>query len=447
MKSTSYIFGTRYLTQHFLMTGAVFSEQIPAGIQTETPAPMPEKLTELPGKVLYGNAFVETVVKDLKTVSRFGAMAVRIDVDGAIAAASNDIMEKRIRYLVRILQKVSRYWGVTGDRIFTCVFPDMDKRACQKMAHKIQATAAKNSGGTVSIGVSLYPTINFDHRSVLSNALKALDHAAFFGHGSLTFFDSVSLNISGDKLYQKHDIPGAIEEFKTALLLDPKNVNVINSLGVCYGVSGRYDLALEEFELAMEIHPHEVMAIYNAGLIHLYMDHQQLALDYFHRAMKISDDFYEIPFHAGTVYMKMGDREGALKFLKKARKLNPKSAAVNRQLGEYYADGKKYDKARKAYEEAVRLNPNDAESLSALSGIYDKCGESIDIAVVFAEHSVAIAPENGQFRIRLGKLLMKQGRLKSALEQFNQASEFGQDASHYINDVLDLLKTDQQISN
>ena len=104
---------------------------------------------------------------------------------------------------------------------------------------------------------------------IINNARKAFDHATFFGANSLVAFDDVSLNISGDKFYEKGDIPAAINEFKLALALDPGNVNVHNSLGVCYGLQSDYDSAIAAFQKAMALDPGEYMALYNLGLVHL----------------------------------------------------------------------------------------------------------------------------------------------------------------------------------
>jgi lipoprotein NlpI len=53
---------------------------------------------------------------------------------------------------------------------------------------------------------------------------------------------------------------------KKGLLLDPADVNLHNSLGVCHGVLKDYDNALSAFENAIWLAPEEMMAIYNKGL-------------------------------------------------------------------------------------------------------------------------------------------------------------------------------------
>ena len=91
-------------------------------------------------------------------------------------------------------------------------------------------------------------------------------------------FDGVSLNISGDKLYENGDLQGAIDEFKRALELDPSNVNVHNSLGVCYGLQSEYESAIEEFKKVASIDPGEYMAMFNLGLVHTLQGQPEEAL-------------------------------------------------------------------------------------------------------------------------------------------------------------------------
>ncbi len=66
-------------------------------------------------------------------------------------------------------------------------------------------------------------------------ALKALDHAAFFGPGHAVEFDGLTLNICGDRLFQLKNIDAAITEYEKGLSIAPADMNLLNSLGVASG--------------------------------------------------------------------------------------------------------------------------------------------------------------------------------------------------------------------
>jgi tetratricopeptide (TPR) repeat protein len=278
---------------------------------------------------------------------------------------------------------------------------------------------------TVSIGLAVYPFWPFEKGSILDNARKAVDHAAFFGPDTITPFDAVSLNISADKLYQYGDIDGAVEEFKKALAVDPKNVNVHNSLGVCYGVKGDFDGAIDAFETAIRLNPEDVMATFNLGLAHLKKGDKQRALDLFLGAHQLDGDNSEIACQIGLCYQDLGQIDAALEYLQKATARPRGRAHAFRALGDCYLGKKMLREAAKAYEKAIRGNPRDAKSLSALGDVYGMLGENLEIAVVLGRESTAIDPNNGLYRFRLGQLYRQTGNDEKAAEQFKMAEQLG----------------------
>jgi tetratricopeptide (TPR) repeat protein len=274
---------------------------------------------------------------------------------------------------------------------------------------------------------------------ILENAFKALDHAAFFGPSSIVCFDAVSLNISGDRLYEEGDIHGAISEFTHALMIDPGDVNIHNSLGVCYGMAGQTDKAIECFDHAKWLDPENAMAYYNKGLIHLIRGDAESALDEFLEAEKIDVNVFETMLQIGKLYLDRTELENARSYLEKAQKLNEDSAIIYRLLGDCYMDMNLADQAVEAYTAAIKKNPNDAHSLSVLGCLYIEEGRNEEIATVFCRQSVDISPDSGLFRYRLGKVYMKQDKIKEALEAFKQAAELGQDAQREISQAESLL--------
>jgi len=251
----------------------------------------------------------------------------------------------------------------------------------------------------------------------------------------------VSLNISGDNLYQGGDIDGAINEFKTAIILDPSNVNIHNSLGVCYGVLGDYGKALKEFKAALQIDSDEVMAMYNIGLVKMLTGKNSEALKYFLDAdKKKEEDIYEIAFQTGRIYLNIGKPEMAKTFIENAVKLNPESGPALRLLGECCAALNMTDEAISAYKKVIRKNPNDAESLSALGYLFDLLGENPEITTIFCQQSVDIEPDNGLYRYRLGSLYLKRNQLEDALLQFQEAHDLGHDSKKLIKKINKLIR-------
>jgi tetratricopeptide (TPR) repeat protein len=275
---------------------------------------------------------------------------------------------------------------------------------------------------------------------MIDNALKALDHALLLGPDGLARFDAVTLNISGDNLYQKGDMDGAVEEFEKALLIDPENVNVINSLGVCHGVKGEHGKAIEAFAKAMSLDAGDVMAPYNLGLSYVMTGDRDKALEFLLKAFALDENQFEVALQLGRLYLDKEKPETALEYLEKAVKMDKESAPAHRFLGECHNELKKAPEAIRSYSEAVKLNGNDAYSLSALGVLYAEEGKNLDIALVFCEQSVELAPETALFHHRLAQVYLKLERFQDALEAFERAEQLGHDCESQIRMTRERLR-------
>jgi tetratricopeptide (TPR) repeat protein len=332
------------------------------------------------------------------------------------------------------------FWGQLDRFEFGCYFPDKDSEGCLEIAVKIKVDLEKKGKETVTTGVAAYPAFSYKKNEIIENARKALEHADFFGPGSIVAFDAVSLNISGDKLYQNGDINGAIKEFKTALLFDPTDVNVHNSLGVCYAVLGDFSKAIKEFKEAIRLSPEEIMPMYNAGLSYQLMGKKTKALQHFIKSGSLGENLFEIDFQTGKLLLELEKPEEGRIYIEKALKLKPESSIALFYLGEIFTATGMLDEAEAAYNKAIKINPNDAASLSSLGLLYQDNGRNRDIAMTFCRQSVEIVPDNGLYRQRLGKIYLKQGLLSDARNEFEKAEELGCESGQYIDEVRAEIK-------
>jgi tetratricopeptide (TPR) repeat protein len=434
----SELYHTRKSTRHFLFSKAEAEDlekkriYTSAGIQKSIQSLYPDLLTD--------HSFLDHAVQQLSSVKIFACTVFQIDDDTGSdperkksdPVAAHKAAAKRIDDLCR---QHKGSWGLVNSGFFGAFFEGKNASQCHKLIQKFQKTLKKQADITISAGIAEYPMLNYKPAEMLSSALKALDHASFFGPGSTAIFDAVSLNISGDKLFDKGDIDGSIDEFKRALKLDPSNINVHNSLGVCYGLSGDYEEAKSEFNTALTLNSNEVMPWYNLGFTHMLAGNRNQALDLFLKANTINQDVFEVVFQTGRLLMEMEQPGSGRKYLEHATRLDPGSGAAFRYLGECYTSIGNVDAAIVAYKTAIKHNPSDAASLSAMGCLFDEQGENLEISVMFCRESVQLSPENGLFRYRLGQLYFKQNRLDDALKEFKKADFLGQDVSEYITKI------------
>ena len=301
-----------------------------------------------------------------------------------------------------LLNKNRGIWEALDHRTFALVYWDFKQK---KKALRVLDTIIENiSSGLkadVLCGLSWFPHREDADLDCLSNALKALDHAAFFGKDHRQEFDAVSLNISGDRRYQSGDCRTAVAEYKAGLALEPKNVNLLNSLGVCHGVMGDVELAAGYFEKALALNPNEIMVIYNMALIHQINELEDKAVLFLRKAHGIDPEVFEVELLLGHLMHKAGKTDQALPHLDRAIELNTQSGAALTVKGDILLEQEKPAEAGKLFGEAVKRNPGNARAISgyAISMALQK--KNLSIALSFARESVTLDPGSPLFQERL----------------------------------------------
>ncbi len=299
-------------------------------------------------------------------------------------------------------------WESLDERSFILAFWDYnDKNKASSLMVSLKEKLSAALDTDILIGVAHYPFHDFAKDRIPKNALKAIDHAAFFGPDTLIHFDAVSLNISGDRFYHLNQFALAQEDYTKGLEIKPDDINLINSLGVCRAVLGDLDQAKKEFECAAKINSNEAMVIYNIGLLHRINDEIDTAIAYLRKAHGIDDSIFEIELLLGHLLHTKKQPQQALPHLEAAIRLNPDSGDAHRMKGEILLAQDKPDKAAGEFNRAIKLNPMDAVSLSGYAQCLELQEKNLPIALSFAKNSLAMEPDNPLFKQRLDMIQEK----------------------------------------
>jgi Flp pilus assembly protein TadD len=369
----------------------------------------------------------------------FFAMAIHVDVKDANHVASR-MHEPLTAILSEMVKNHGGIWFHWKGPLYGYLLPQSDQEKARSTAAEIQHSLGKASQETISIGMANYPLSTFDRTQTLANACKALDHAGFFGPGGTAIFDAVTLNISGDQHYQQGHLHDAMSEYRDALTLDPDNINVHNSLGVCWADLGDHQRAEACFREAMTLSPDEPMAVYNLGMLRLLDEDCPQALVLFKRAYALDTATFQIAFQIGKLLVEQSEFSKARPYLERAIALAPHRHGALCLLGQCLEAEAHHTDAIKIYEKAVKANPNDAKALSALGDLYDHIGENRDICLTFSRQSVTLSPRNGTYRFRLARLYEKYGSWESALDEYDQAAALGYDCQTQAEELSAQLK-------
>lgn len=365
--------------------------------------------------------FCDLILSKTPAITAFEKRLCQTDIPGEtflcavfqVSSEISDVLQKKVAHSFEetfnlFLDHDRGIWETLEENAFVLAFWDYDneKKAIHLLA-TLKEKLSKALKTDILAGISVFPFHHFSKIQTFENALKAIDHAAFFGKDTLIEFDAVSLNISGDRFYQLNQPALAQHEYLKGLEIAPKDINLINSLGVCYGVAGKLEQAKKEFERANRINPKEVMVIYNIGLLHRIDNDTDKAIVYLKSAHAIDDQVFEIELMLGHLLF-LTDKPGqALGHIQAAAKINPDASAAHRIKGEILLSDKDIDAASRAFNRAIKLNPSDASSLSGYAKCLELQEKNLEIALSFAKNSIAMDPDNELFKKRMTRILEK----------------------------------------
>lgn len=287
----------------------------------------------------------------------------------------------------------------------------VDRKQAEKWCRKFQGWA-KEQGVSFSMGAAIYPHENFTKGDTVSNCRKALLHTFFYGPGSLTFFDGVSLNISGDIYYNEGDLANAVKEYKLGLSLDAKNINLLNSLGVTFAQMNLYKKAIPLFKEALGNDPADFMALFNLGFAYLALGEEANALTTFEEARQVQDENFDLLLQLGKLYCQTERFAEAVAVLTQGEQVGPvgirdiSHGSVYCYLGEAHKGLGQNEKAMSCLQRAMRHNPRDAAALSLLGELYSEEGQGDDVALSFCRQAVELDDSQWQHWARLGSVLL-----------------------------------------
>jgi tetratricopeptide (TPR) repeat protein len=316
--------------------------------------------------------------------------------------------------------------GPYGRDGFILFLPEMTREEAEVWTRNLMDTLKQTLNLSLSLVLAYYPCAPFHKADILDNVIKGLDHLAFLGPGSLVVFDAVSLNISGDKLYNHGDINGAIREYEKALFLDPDNINVLNSLGVCQASFGQLEQAVEAFQKVLTLSPDDFMASFNLGFAYVRLKKPEKAITIWEELAQKKEIPFELAYHLGRIYRDQGNFSQAALWFKKAEETPDKKGFIYRVLGENEVSLGKSKEALIYFKKALKSNPRDAFSLSSLGALYLEQRESIKVALSLCQQATNLEPSKGIYWQNLGKALLMNGFTKQAVTALQQSLSLGE---------------------
>ena len=354
----------------------------------------------------------------------FALVLVRLLESKDRAQPGGSAVEARVQEIAAVCREV--FGGsLLGGRFSTAslilFLPGANPLEVRKDFQELCLKAQDNLGIPLAVGLAGYPFLGVGKAEVLENCRKALDHSLLIStEPKVAVFDSISLTISGDRLFSLGDIYAAMEEYKLALLADENNLLARNSLGICLARLSRLGQAKAEFERVLALDPKNLMALYNYGYACQRLGEAGPARKAFQRCLRLNpEDVYSL-LRLGRMAEEAGKLAMARKYYERAAKLDGGQGLTMRHLARLALATGQTEQAREYLHQALLHDPKDAFSMNLLAKLYLDGGEDPVIAEVLARQSTALRPEQKSFWQELARALSTQGKTEEAKQAMSR---------------------------
>jgi tetratricopeptide (TPR) repeat protein len=163
--------------------------------------------------------------------------------------------------------------------------------------------------------------------------------AEYYYNKGIVYYDEGKFNI-------------AIDNFNSAISINPDRSEFYYNLGNSYFKKKEYDQAIEQYNKALSLKPVDINTFHNLGIIYSWKKEYELALDYYNKILPLIAEDADIYHEMGNVYLKKGEYDIAIDYYNKALKIHPCHLAVLESL----ADAQELKKADDLLKEKSNIN-------------------------------------------------------------------------------------------
>lgn len=167
-----------------------------------------------------------------------------------------------------------------------------------------------------------------------------------------SLYSNLALSYQNIKNYSS-----AIKYYDKAIKLNPKDGDVWQRQGICYGMLGKYQEAIKCFDKAIKIAPKDIKALQNKYVALNYLGKYKLAMKVADRALKIQPNNEKILLFKSDMLNELGEYKESLKYINKVLKINPQNDIALTDKGSALCGLGLHAEELECYKKALKFNP------------------------------------------------------------------------------------------
>ena len=190
-------------------------------------------------------------------------------------------------------------------------------------------------------------------------------------------------------LYNTGEFEKALEKATNLIKSSEQPLILHNVCGAANAALKRYDAAIENYKSAIDLNPNYADAFNNMGIAQQENNDLDGAISSYNKAIEIKPNFAEAFNNLGNLYRIIGNYDEAHRCGQKAIHLKPDYPEAYNNLGNTFFDLSKNDDAVSAYKKALQLNPAYPEAYINLGNVSQKLTD-FDEAISLYRKAIAI---------------------------------------------------------
>jgi Tfp pilus assembly protein PilF len=155
----------------------------------------------------------------------------------------------------------------------------------------------------------------------------------------------------------------AIEDYSTAIKLNPYYEDAYYNRALAFEKSGHPDRAIKDYERAISLNPSNYQAFNNRGVLYGTTGSYDRAIEFFTRALAVNPDYTDSYFNRGITYFLVGRRDEALADFDKTIELNQQFAPAYLNRGKLLLGMNRKEAASNDFRRACELGIREACSI------------------------------------------------------------------------------------
>ena len=243
------------------------------------------------------------------------------------------------------------------------------------------------------------------------------------------FFDAVHL-LGVIKSKRRH-FSDALLVFDKALILRPRNPDLLNNRGTAFAEIGKPAEALKSYDRALEYRSDFASAHNNRGCVLMTLERHEEALASYGKALVITPDCAEYMNNLGRALTKLRRYDDALACYDDALQQEPDYADALLNRAKTLEELRCFDEAVLCYTQILETADDKVEALLRRAGALNGAKRFAD-ALLDQDEVLRLKPERHDTLLARGSTLVKLGRIDEAFAGFDRAETLGVDLTEVL---------------